>query len=159
MGTEFFRGVSGGERKRTNIGMELIIEPQILFLDEPTTGLDACTAVSVVQILKRHAKSKVISLCVGGLWYYWKFIACMFLLRLSQSGNRIVIMSIHQPRYSIFKLFDSLTMLSLGNLVYHGPTSQALIYFNNLGNTAGVRLVIAVLFIYCIMNIVMSVIK
>ena len=55
IGTEFFRGVSGGERKRTNIGMELIIEPQVLFLDEPTTGLDAFTAVSVVQLLKRSA--------------------------------------------------------------------------------------------------------
>ena len=53
IGTEFIRGVSGGERKRTNIGMELIIEPQVLFLDEPTTGLDAHTAVSVVEKLKR----------------------------------------------------------------------------------------------------------
>jgi len=52
IGTEFVRGVSGGERKRTNIGMELITEPQILFLDEPTTGLDAHTAVSVIKILK-----------------------------------------------------------------------------------------------------------
>ena len=52
IGTEFFRGVSGGERKRTNIGMELIIEPQVLFLDEPTTGLDANTAVSVAEKLK-----------------------------------------------------------------------------------------------------------
>ena len=53
IGTEFFRGVSGGERKRTNIGMELIIEPQVLFLDEPTTGLDAFTAVAVVQLLRK----------------------------------------------------------------------------------------------------------
>ena len=55
IGTEFFRGVSGGERKRTNIGMELIIKPQVLFLDEPTTGLDAHTAVSVVKLLKRYS--------------------------------------------------------------------------------------------------------
>ena len=54
VGTEFLRGVSGGERKRTNIGMELIIEPQLLFLDEPTTGLDAYTAVSVVKLLKKY---------------------------------------------------------------------------------------------------------
>ena len=46
--------MSGGERKRTNIGMELIIEPQVLFLDEPTTGLDAFTAVSVIQLLKKY---------------------------------------------------------------------------------------------------------
>uniref|UniRef100_A0A1X7T546 ABC transporter domain-containing protein n=1 Tax=Amphimedon queenslandica TaxID=400682 RepID=A0A1X7T546_AMPQE len=52
-GTEFICGVSGGERKRTNIGMELIIEPQVLFLDEPTTGLDAFTAVAVVQLLRK----------------------------------------------------------------------------------------------------------
>ena len=52
IGTEFIRGVSGGERKRTNIGMELIIEPKVLFLDEPTTGLDAHTAISVIQLLK-----------------------------------------------------------------------------------------------------------
>ena len=54
VGTEFLRGVSGGERKRTNIGMELIIQPEVLFLDEPTSGLDANTAVSVVKLLKQY---------------------------------------------------------------------------------------------------------
>lgn len=53
VGTEFIRGVSGGERKRTNIAMELITSPQVLFLDEPTTGLDANTAYSVIHLLKR----------------------------------------------------------------------------------------------------------
>jgi ATP-binding cassette subfamily G (WHITE) protein 2 len=38
VGTEFLRGISGGERKRTCIGMELVLSPKILFLDEPTTG-------------------------------------------------------------------------------------------------------------------------
>ena len=42
-------------------------------------------------------------------------------------------MSIHQPRYSIFKLFDSLTLLTMGNEVYHGPAKHALAYFDNLG--------------------------
>jgi len=52
IGNQYTRGVSGGERKRTGIGMELVISPSILCLDEPTTGLDACAAVSVMQVLK-----------------------------------------------------------------------------------------------------------
>ena len=47
----FARGVSGGERRRTSIGMELIVSPSVLFLDEPTTGLDAFTAASVMQLV------------------------------------------------------------------------------------------------------------
>lgn len=54
VGTQMTRGISGGERKRTNIGMELIIDPSVLFLDEPTTGLDASTANSVLLLLKRY---------------------------------------------------------------------------------------------------------
>ena len=53
VGNEFIRGVSGGERKRCNIGMELIIQPPVLFLDEPTTGLDASTANTVMLLLKQ----------------------------------------------------------------------------------------------------------
>ncbi|KAL8186748.1 UNVERIFIED_CONTAM: hypothetical protein K2H54_007123 [Gekko kuhli] len=104
VGTELIRGVSGGERKRTNIGMELITEPPVLFLDEPTTGLDASTANAVLLLLKR----------------------------LSRRG-RTIIFSIHQPRYSIFKLFDSLTLLALGKVLYHGPAKSALEYFRSVG--------------------------
>ena len=53
MGTDEIRGISGGERKRTNIGMELITQPQVLFLDEPTTGLDASTAATVIKLLRK----------------------------------------------------------------------------------------------------------
>ncbi|XP_065906201.1 broad substrate specificity ATP-binding cassette transporter ABCG2-like isoform X2 [Dysidea avara] len=104
VGTELIRGISGGQKKRTSIGMELIISPGIIFLDEPTTGLDAGTAVSVVRLLKE----------------------------LSSSG-RVIIMSIHQPRYSIYKLFDSLTLISRGRLVYNGPANNALNYFSQIG--------------------------
>lgn len=104
VGTEFIRGVSGGERKRTNIGMELIISPPVLFLDEPTTGLDANTASTVMLILAGLAKR-----------------------------NRSIIFSIHQPRYSIYKLFDNMMLLSMGEVVYHGPMEFALEYFARLG--------------------------
>ena len=53
IGDDLIRGVSGGERKRTSIGMELVTNPKILFLDEPTTGLDAATALQVMEVLKK----------------------------------------------------------------------------------------------------------
>ena len=48
VGNNFIRGISGGERKRTSIGVELLINPSIIFLDEPTTGLDSSTALQVI---------------------------------------------------------------------------------------------------------------
>ncbi|XP_010184629.1 PREDICTED: ATP-binding cassette sub-family G member 2 [Mesitornis unicolor] len=104
VGTQFTRGVSGGERKRTNIGMELIMDPAILFLDEPTTGLDASTANTVLLLLKRMAQQ-----------------------------GKTIIFSIHQPRYSIFRLFDNLTLLAAGRVLYHGPAQHAIDYFQSLG--------------------------
>ncbi|NXG60811.1 ABCG2 protein, partial [Hemiprocne comata] len=104
VGTQLTRGVSGGERKRTNIGMELITDPAILFLDEPTTGLDASTANAVLLLLKRMAKQ-----------------------------GKTIIFSIHQPRYSIFRLFDNLTLLAAGRVLYHGPAQQAISYFQSIG--------------------------
>uniref|UniRef100_A0A8D0GS12 Broad substrate specificity ATP-binding cassette transporter ABCG2 n=1 Tax=Sphenodon punctatus TaxID=8508 RepID=A0A8D0GS12_SPHPU len=104
IGTHFIRGVSGGEKKRTSIGIELITDPAVLFLDEPTTGLDASTANAVLLLLKR----------------------------MSRKGKTIIF-SIHQPRYSIFKLFDSLTLLASGSLLYHGPAADALPYFKSIG--------------------------
>uniref|UniRef100_A0A8D3DEQ4 ABC transporter domain-containing protein n=1 Tax=Scophthalmus maximus TaxID=52904 RepID=A0A8D3DEQ4_SCOMX len=106
VGTQLIRGISGGERKRTNIGMELIIDPPVLFLDEPTTGLDASTANSVLLLLKRMG-----------------------------NHGRTIILSIHQPRYSIYRLFDSLTLLVTGKQVFHGPAQSALDYFSDIGYT------------------------
>ncbi|XP_060103055.1 broad substrate specificity ATP-binding cassette transporter ABCG2-like [Heteronotia binoei] len=104
VGTQFIRGISGGERKRTNIGMELITDPAVLFLDEPTTGLDASTANAVLLLLKR----------------------------MSRQGKTIIF-SIHQPRYSIFRLFDNLTLLAAGRMLYHGPAQNAIEYFRSVG--------------------------
>lgn len=88
----FIRGISGGERKRTSIGMELVTAPTLLFLDEPTTGLDSSTATSVMFLLKRLARS-----------------------------GKTIIASIHQPKFAIWKQFDSLVLLSNGRMVYSGP--------------------------------------
>ncbi|XP_076966255.1 broad substrate specificity ATP-binding cassette transporter ABCG2-like [Callospermophilus lateralis] len=91
-------------QKRTSIAVELITDPAILFLDEPTNGLDPSTANTVFSLLKS----------------------------ISEQG-RTIIFSIHQPRYSIFKLFDSLTLLASGKLMYHGPAQEALEYFESAG--------------------------
>jgi ABC-type multidrug transport system ATPase subunit len=49
------KGISGGERKRTCIGYELITDPKLMLLDEPTSGLDSTTAYKIVRILKKEA--------------------------------------------------------------------------------------------------------
>ena len=65
VGNELIRGISGGERKRTSIGMELITSPDVIFLDEPTTGLDASTASSVMELLYKYAVSFSLSLFIN----------------------------------------------------------------------------------------------
>ncbi|KAK0145057.1 ATP-binding cassette sub-family G member 2 [Merluccius polli] len=62
IGTDFLRGVSGGERKRCSIGMELITSPSLVFLDEPTTGLDAYTANRIIALLRRNGKTVIFSI-------------------------------------------------------------------------------------------------
>jgi ATP-binding cassette subfamily G (WHITE) protein 2 len=104
VGSDFTRGISGGERKRTSIGMELILSPDVLFLDEPTTGLDAFTAIRVIELIHRLSRR-----------------------------NKTVICAIHQPRYLMFKLFDTVTLLGNGQTMYHGRQPKALTYFAQLG--------------------------
>ncbi len=131
VGTEYSRGVSGGEKKRTDIGMELIIEPNILFLDEPTTGLDAFTARATIRLLKKYKNlvKKIFKIPP----YHNSLLHCLVSYSLCTGGRRIIIMSIHQPRYSIYREIDSLTLLSKGNMVFHGETANCLGYFAKLG--------------------------
>ncbi|CAH8581010.1 unnamed protein product [Schistosoma bovis] len=105
IGTQSTCGVSGGERKRTCIGIELVNDPLVLYLDEPTTGLDSYTAGTVIQTLRRLADS-----------------------------GRTIVFSIHQPKYSIYRRFDRLTIISNGQMIYHGPGGQKpILHFENCG--------------------------
>jgi energy-coupling factor transporter ATP-binding protein EcfA2 len=78
--------ISGGERKRLCIGIELVSSPSILILDEPTTGLSATDALSVMTTV----------------------------IELSRRRNITVVSSIHQPRKEIFLMFDRMLLLSMG---------------------------------------------
>ncbi|EGV92983.1 ATP-binding cassette sub-family G member 3 [Cricetulus griseus] len=89
-------------RKRTSIAMELVAEHPILFLDDPTTDLDLKTATDVIKVLRT----------------------------MSMRG-RTIIFSINQPPYSIFKYFDSLTLVASGKVMFHGPAQEALEYFTS----------------------------
>eukprot|EP01064_Diplonema_japonicum_P031173 TRINITY_DN54_c0_g1_i3.p1 TRINITY_DN54_c0_g1~~TRINITY_DN54_c0_g1_i3.p1 ORF type:complete len:654 (+),score=199.08 TRINITY_DN54_c0_g1_i3:64-2025(+) len=100
------RGISGGERKRVAIGLVLIPDPDILLLDEPTTGLDSYTAESVIDILSDLAEA-----------------------------GRTVICTIHQPSSHIFKKFTQLLLLATGRVVYCGAADKSMEYFKNIGYT------------------------
>lgn len=89
IGNNIIRGISGGERKRTSIGVELLTNPSLIFLDEPTTGLDSTTSLNTIQLLKKMALA-----------------------------GRTVISTIHQPSSEIYNEFDRLILLVRGNIIY-----------------------------------------
>eukprot|EP00957_Ditylum_brightwellii_P166928 12706562-Ditylum_brightwellii.AAC.1 len=89
-------GISGGERKRVAVAVELVSRPSILLLDEPTSGLDATSAQSLIYNLKE----------------------------LASIGHSIVAV-VHQPRTTIYQMFDKLLLLSQGRVVYNGDAVHA----------------------------------
>ncbi|KAL2555831.1 ABC transporter G family member 11 [Forsythia ovata] len=104
IGNWHLRGISGGEKKRLSIALEILMKPRLLFLDEPTTGLDSASAFFATQTLRA----------------------------LSQ-GGRTVIASIHQPSSEVFEQFDRLHLLSGGKTVYFGQASEACEFFAQAG--------------------------
>jgi ABC-type multidrug transport system ATPase subunit len=104
IGDEKKRGISGGQRKRVNIGMEMAALPALLFLDEPTSGLDSTSSMTV----------------------------CGCLRTMAECGISIIAV-IHQPRYEIFNMFHRVLLLAKGGkLVYYGPPHEALDYFKDV---------------------------
>eukprot|EP01094_Clydonella_sp_ATCC50884_P027291 TRINITY_DN7793_c0_g1_i1.p1 TRINITY_DN7793_c0_g1~~TRINITY_DN7793_c0_g1_i1.p1 ORF type:complete len:624 (+),score=138.80 TRINITY_DN7793_c0_g1_i1:259-2130(+) len=101
----FIQNLSGGERRRTSIGVELVTEPGLVYLDEPTSGLDSKTALGLVENLAD----------------------------LAHRFNHTIICTIHQPRARIFSLFDNLMVMAKGHVVYFGDANKAVEYYESKG--------------------------
>jgi ABC-type multidrug transport system ATPase subunit len=111
IGTPTHKVVSGGERKRVNVAMELLNDPPVLFLYEPTSGLSSEDALSVMHCLRELAHE-----------------------------GRTILLTIHQPSREVFRLMDSLAVVARdvkgsepARLVYYGPAYPEAIRFFNPG--------------------------
>ncbi len=103
VGSPLNRKISGGQRKRLNIALELIRKPPILFLDEPTSGLSSADSENIMDLLKE----------------------------LTLQG-KLVFVVIHQPSSDIYKMFDVILILDQGGyLIYKGPPIEAISYFKS----------------------------
>jgi len=106
VGTPLEKIISGGQRKRVNVGLELLREPQVLFVDEPTSGLSSRDSENIMDLLKE----------------------------LSLKGKLIFVV-IHQPSSDIFKMFDRLVILDVGGYqIYYGNPVEAESYFKDIVN-------------------------
>ncbi|MCP4311692.1 MAG: ATP-binding cassette domain-containing protein, partial [Bacteroidetes bacterium] len=106
VGSPMKKRISGGQRKRLNIALELIREPSVLFVDEPTSGLSSRDSENVMDLLKE----------------------------LSRQGKLIFVV-IHQPSSDIYKMFDRLIIMDTGGYsVYYGNPIEAVMYFKRKTN-------------------------
>lgn len=98
--------ISGGQRKRLNIALELMREPYIMIVDEPTSGLSSSDSEMVMSLLKEQTLK-----------------------------GKLVLVNIHQPSSDIYKLFDRLLLLDRGGYpVYYGNPIDAIVYFKTMSN-------------------------
>ena len=105
IGSEFIKGISGGEKRRVTIAIQILTDPKILLADEPTSGLDAWTARSLVKLLQKLALE-----------------------------GRTVVCSVHQSRSDIFGSFGNVLLLARGgDTLYSGGASGMLPYFDQIG--------------------------
>jgi ABC-type multidrug transport system ATPase subunit len=105
VGNDLIKGISGGEKRRVTIAVQILTEPRILLLDEPLSGLDAFTALSIMDVLRGLANE-----------------------------GRTLIVTIHQPRSDLFAHFGNLLLLARGGYpVYAGPAQEMLPHFAKQG--------------------------
>jgi len=102
--SDLIKGVSGGERRRTSIAIELVAAPSMITLDEPTSGLDSESAFECISVLQQ----------------------------LGRAGA-LILMTIHQPTSSTFTLIDRVILMKRGRVVYRGDTDDIVRDFERCG--------------------------
>ncbi|MFO7853338.1 MAG: ATP-binding cassette domain-containing protein [Bacteroidota bacterium] len=108
VGSPLKKVISGGQRKRLNIALELIREPAVLFIDEPTSGLSSIDAENVMNLLKEQTDS-----------------------------GKLVIANIHQPSSYLYKMFDEILILDKGGYeIFYGNPMEAVVYFKRMSKHA-----------------------
>ncbi|GAA5874149.1 hypothetical protein JCM1840_000367 [Sporobolomyces johnsonii] len=113
IGSDEKRGISGGERRRVSIALELVAAPAILIADEPTSGLDSTSALLIIRALKSLTLTSPAS---------------------SHSRPTTVILTIHQPSSQIFQIFDQVLLLGIGGVqLYLGKAAEAKEWFAERG--------------------------
>lgn len=106
VGSPLNKYISGGQRKRLNIALELIRQPSILFVDEPTSGLSSVDSETVMNLLKEQTLN-----------------------------GKLVIVNIHQPSSDIFKMFDKILIIDKGGyIIYDGNPVDAIGYFKSISH-------------------------
>jgi ABC-type multidrug transport system ATPase subunit len=111
VGKPLAKVISGGQRKRVNIGLELIREPSILFVDEPTSGLSSVDSEMVMNLLREQVFK-----------------------------GKLVIVNIHQPSSTLYKMFDRIIFMDRGGYeIYCGNPSEAVVYFKTKSNHANAK--------------------
>lgn len=106
VGNPLDKTISGGQRKRLNIALELIREPLLLFVDEPTSGLSSRDSENVMELLRELAMK-----------------------------GKLIFVVIHQPSSDIYKMFDKMILMDTGGYqVYYGNPVEAVMYFKRIDN-------------------------
>lgn len=108
VGNSLNKVISGGQRKRLNIALELIREPTILFVDEPTSGLSSVDSETVMNLLKEQT-----------------------------DRGKLIIINIHQPSSDLYKMFDKIMIIDKGGYqIFYGNPSEAIVYFKTKASYA-----------------------